>query len=626
MSFKTKKSFGQWDSPITPAMVAKASNVLSEVRSTGDAIYWLERRAEEAGRQVIVRLTKDQKETITPEGWRIGTRVHEYGGGHYVVAEDWIYFANDADQRWYRQKVGKMPEPMTPEPPAAKAWRYADAVVTPDRAWLIAVREKHESNGVVNDLVAIATDGSLQMKTLVTGADFYASPCVSDDGKWLAWLSWSHPNMPWDGTTLWCAALKSDLTLGLARPIAGGDQESIYQPTFGPHQKLYFCSDATGFWNIYCYDHQSVESLLSASADFGYPQWVFGTNIYAILDDQTVVAIKTEKAQQQLGRIQNNEWIPFNLPFNTLSPALAIHQKNIIFIGANSREFSAVRSLHLDNQSCVTLQETASLKINQKYLSTPQLIEFHSENHLAYGFYYPPYNEDFESLPTEKPPLIVQAHGGPTAAVNTELNLKIQFWTSRGFAVLEVNYVGSTGYGRAYRELLKQQWGIADVADCMNGAKYLVAAGKADPNRLAIRGSSAGGFTVLCALTFHDLFTVGISYYGVADLESLLTETHKFESHYLEKLIGKYPEQKSLYESRSPLHHANQLKRPILFLQGLADKVVSPSQAESIIKIMKKNQIPYEYVTFLEEQHGFKSAETIKIALESELAFYQKFL
>jgi dipeptidyl aminopeptidase/acylaminoacyl peptidase len=626
MSDKTTQPFGAWQSPITADLVAKAAKYLTELKINTGHIYWLERRPEEAGRQVIMQLTpQGQIKSLTPASMSVCNRVHEYGGGNYVVNGEWIYFANDQDQRWYRQKQTEQPEAITPTPMQPKAWRYADPVLSADGQWLIAVRESHHAHGVDNELVAIATDASLVVQVLMSGYDFYAAPRISQDGKYLAWLCWRHPQMPWDGTELWYGELTAALEIINARCVAGSVNESVCQPNWSPDGKLYFCSDVTGWWNIYYYDHHLVEPICAMSAEFGYPQWVFGTNTYAFIDAKTLAVIITKQGKQQIGVVNTNHFSALDIPFDSIVPNVGVNGDEIIFIGGNAAVAPALMRYDLTQKKYQILYKSTALAVDKKYLSQPQVIEFVSDDRIAHAFYYPPHNADYQAPTTEKPPLIVQSHGGPTASTSTELNLKIQFWTSRGFAVVDVNYGGSTGYGRAYRELLKGQWGIVDVADCVNAAKYLIAQGKADPKRLAIRGGSASGFTVLCALAFYDIFSVGASYYGVADLISMADDTHKFESHYLEKLIGKYPQEKALYEQRSPLHHADQLSCPIIFFQGLLDKVVPPAQTESMIAAMNKNKLPLAYLTFAQEAHGFRDARTIKTALEAELYFYLYF-
>ena len=619
-------AYGTWQSPISASLAAASSRVLTELEVSGDDVYWVERRPEEAGRQVVMHLSSAGKiQAITPSNFSARTRVHEYGGGDYVIYQNVVYFSNDADQHWYCQKVGKNPKLLTPMPAKTGGLRYADGVVSPDGQWLIVVRESH-GKSVENELVAIATDGSQRIKILTRGYDFYAAPRLNQIGDQIAWICWNHPQMPWDGTELWLADLAPTLELVSARKIVGGVGEFVSQPSFSHDGRLYFVSDKSGFGNIYCYNNERLKLICSMDADCDYPQWVFKIKTYDFLDDNRIAVIVTRNGEQTLGLIDNGCYSEFNLPFTDFIPTLAIQNNKVVFIGVGHDRFHTLACYDLKNKQSAILYESTSLKIDKKCFSTPKAIEFSTDNgQTAHGFYYAPHNDNYMTPTNEKPPLIVISHGGPTGATSTALNLKNQFWTSRGFAVLDVNYGGSTGYGKAYRERLKKQWGIVDVADCVNGTKFLIREGKVDPKRLIIRGGSAGGYTVLCALTFYDVFSIGSSYFGVADLEGFIDNTHKFESRYLETLVGKYPEEKALYKARSPVNHADHLTCPIIFLQGLEDKVVPPAQAEIMIAEMNKKGLPHSYVTFEHEQHGFRDAEAIKTALESELYFFSQF-
>ncbi|ABX77786.1 S9 family peptidase [Coxiella burnetii] len=618
-------SYGTWRSPISAETAAASSRVLMDVECHDNDIYWLERRPEESGRQVVLRLSSGGDiHPVTPGGVNVRTRVHEYGGGDYRVHRKTIFFANDADQRWYRCTPGENPQPLTPEPSEPRGLRYADAVITPDGQWLIAVRESH-GQVVDNELVAIPTDASQRVKVLVQGYHFYAAPRLNPSGTKMAWFCWNQPQMPWDGTELWMADLTTTLELTNAHKISGGVGEFVSQPQFSPEGTLYFLSDKSGFGNLYCYEDGKVKSMCPLNAECDSPPWVFKLKTYDFLDKNRLAVIVNHKGKQTLGVIEDGRYTAFDLPFTSFVPTLAVQRDQVIFIGAAPDRFPAVVCYDSKNKRTEILYESVPLTIDKKYLSYPEAIEFPTdEGKTAYGFYYPPCNGDYQPPENEKPPLIVISHGGPTSSTSTALNLKNQFWTSCGFAVLDVNYGGSTGYGKAYRERLKGRWGVVDVADCVNGAKYLVKIGKADPKRLIIRGGSAGGFTVFSALIFYDVFAAGSSYFGVADLESFASDTHKFESHYLETLVGKYPEQKSLYDARSPINHADRLSCPIIFLQGLEDKVVLPAQAEVMIAKMKQKGLPYAYVVFEHEQHGFRNAKNIKTALESELYFFGK--
>ena len=626
MAMKKRSPYGTWRSPISADVAAVSSCILMNIESSpGGNVYWLERRPEEAGRHVIMRLSPQGKvKVVTPSDFHVRTRVHEYGGGDYLVDRDIIYFAHDRDQRWYRQRLGKTPKPITPAVEKMKL-RYADGVITANRKWLILVRESHGKT-IENELVAIATDGSQQLKILARGYDFYSFPRLNALGDKIVWTCWNQPQMPWDGTELWQADITVMLELSNIFKVAGGVGEFISQPRFSPDGKLYFLSDKSGFGNIYRYDGTQFEAICPMNAECDFPQWNFRLKSYDFLDENRLAVIVTDKGEQTLGIVEDSYYSAFKLPFSNFMPTLIAKNNQIIFIGSNYNRFPVLTCYDINNGQLNILYESTSLKIDEKYLSSPKLIKFPTtKGKSAYGFYYPPYNQDYIVSQNEKPPLIVISHGGPTGATSTALNLKNQFWTSRGFAVLDVNYGGSTGYGTAYRERLKGQWGIIDVADCVNSAIYLVKQGEVDPERLIIRGGSAGGYTVLCALVFYDIFSLGVSYFGIADLESFVNGTHKFESHYLETLIGSYPEKKAIYEARSPIHHVKKLSCPIIFLQGLEDKVVLPSQAEMIIAEMKKKKLPYTYLTFPNEQHGFRDAKNIKMALEAELYFFSHF-
>lgn len=617
--------YGTWISPISADVAATSSRVLMSIESSGEYIYWLERRPEEAGRHVVMRLSPQGKvDLVTPFGFHVRTRVHEYGGGDYLVDGDMVYFANDKDQCWYCQKLGEAPKPITPYTEGIK-FRYADGVVTPDKKWLILVRESHGKT-VKNDLVAVSTDGSQQVKVLAQGYDFYSFPRINASGDKIVWTSWNQPQMPWDGTELWQSNVSRTLELTNVQKVAGGIGEFVSQPRFGPDGALYFLSDKSGFGNIYRFDGRQAESICPMDRECDFPQWNFGLKSYEFLDENRLVLIATDRGKQVLGIIENACYATLDLPFSNFMPTLAVKNNRVIFIGLSQNSFPILASYDINHSQLNILYESTSLKIDEKYLSLPKVIEFPTTGgKYAYGFYYPPYNEDYIAPQNEHPPLIVISHGGPTGTASTALNLKTQFWTSRGFAVFEVNYGGSTGYGKAYRERLKGQWGIVDVADCVNGATYLVKQGEVDPNRLIIRGASAGGYTVLCALVFYDVFSLGVSYFGIADLENFVLDTHKFEAHYLETLVGNYLEKKSVYKARSPINNAEKLSCPIIFLQGLEDKVVPPVQAEAMIAEIKKKGLPYAYVTFTNEQHGFRDAKNIKIALEAELYFFSQF-
>jgi dipeptidyl aminopeptidase/acylaminoacyl peptidase len=616
--------YGSWKSPIDADLVASGGVGLQQLRIDGEEIYWTESRPQEGGRKVVVRRAPDGTlDDITPPPFNARTRVHEYGGGDYIVHDGTVYFSNFADQRIYRNRSGDNPLPLTPP----GAFRYADAVIARQQKLLICVREDHSSSGeAVNSLVSINLDGGNAVRTLVSGSDFYASPRLSPDGSKLAWLSWNHPNMPWDGTDLWLADITRDGSLSRAVKVAGGEKESIFQPEWSPDGRIYFVSDRTGWWNLYRLTQGAVEPLCSMEAEFGKPQWIFGQSTYAFTAARRIVCTYVQQGASRLALldVENGSLERLELPFTSISEVRAKSDQVFLIAGSSTEPLSIVR-FPLRTREFQILRRSSSIALDPALLSTPQEIGFPTAgNRSAHGFYYAPKNRDTTGPANEKPPLLVMSHGGPTSATSTSLRLSIQYWTSRGIAVLDVDYRGSSGYGRAYRDALKDQWGVADVEDCANGARYLVAQGKVDGNRLAITGGSAGGYTTLCALTFDDTFKAGASHYGISDLEALAKDTHKFESRYLDGLIGPYPERRDLYVKRSPIHFTDRLACPMILFQGLEDKVVPPNQAEKMVEAVRAKGLPIAYLTFEGEQHGFRKAENIKRVLEAELYFYSK--
>ncbi|WP_423062956.1 S9 family peptidase [Candidiatus Paracoxiella cheracis] len=621
--------YGTWKSPITADLLASSSRRLGQLNRDAHALYWLESRPEEAGRQVIMRRNANGAiKTMTPPGFSVRNRVHEYGGGDYLIHDDTIYFSNDKDQRLYRQNNNEQPTAITPNPTQTMALRYADGVITRAGDYIICVREAHHSvTEVVNELVAIPCNGQREPKVIATGHDFYAAPRISPNGQQIAWICWSQSQMPWDGCELWVGDLDENARINNPRLVAGGEAEAIYQPAWSDKNELYFVSDRSGWWNIYKVNNKTITAVAPMAAECGYPQWIFGTSMYAFIDDKTIVAIVNSNGRQTLGLIRDEKFQAFDLPYDQLEPYLVVDGNTVFFLGASPTEAPAIIQYDVKKNKHEVVYKSANTPIEKKYVSQPQSIEFPTDNNkTAYAFYYPPYNENYAAPKGELPPLLVISHGGPTAATGTALNLKIQYWTSRGIAVVDVNYGGSTGYGREYRKRLNGEWGVVDVADCVNAAKYLIKQGKADPKRLIIRGGSAGGFTTLCALVFYDLFAVGASYYGVADLEGITADSEKFEMRYTDSLIGPYPEQKAIYKKRSPVNFADQISCPVIFFQGLEDKVVPPSQTEGMIEALTQKGLPYAYVAFENEQHGFRDANNIKKSLEAELQFYGKVL
>ena len=617
--------YGSWRSPITSELIVSETVQLGQIALDGEDIYWIEMRPAEGGRNVIVRWTPDGRTVdMTPSPFNVRTRVHEYGGGAFVVANGTIYFSNFVDQRIYCQRAGAEPYPITPQADV----RYADGVIDRRRNRIISVREDHTvaPREAVNTLVSLELKGGNGGEILVSGDDFYSSPRLSSDGLRLAWLSWNHPNVPWDGTELWVGELKVDGSLGRPERVAGGIDESILQPEWSPDGVLYFISDRTGWWNLYRLRDGEVEPISEMKAEFGRPQWIFGMSTYALESADQIVCTYTQQGIWHLGRLDTatGELEPIETAYTDIrslraSPSLAV------FAGGSPTEPASIVTLNLATHQIEVLRRSSNMTIDEGYLSIPRALEFPTENELtAHAFFYSPHNRDYTGPTGERPPLLVISHGGPTSAASSTLSLMLQHWTSRGFAVLDVNYGGSTGYGRKYRQRLNGQWGIVDVDDCVNGACHLVKIGEVDGDRLAIRGGSAGGYTTLCALTFRDVFRVGASYYGVSDLAALAKETHKFESRYLDRLIGPYPERSDLYTERSPIHFIDRISCPMILFQGLEDKVVPPNQAELMVKGLREKGLPVAYVVFDDEQHGFRKARNIKRALDAELYFYSK--
>lgn len=624
MALPKAAPYGSWKSPITAGVVAAGEVGLEQVRLDGGDVYWIERRPQEGGRKVIVRRSPDGRVTDkTPVGFNARTRVHEYGGGDYAVSAGTIVFSNFVDQRLYVQRSGSEPRPLTP----AADMRYADGVIDRQRHLLFCVREDHSGHGeAINTVLSLDLVGGGAGKVLVSGNDFYSSPRISPDGSRLSWVTWSHPNMPWDGTELWVSKLTKDGSINEAVRVAGDVNESIFQPEWSPDGTLYFVSDRTGWWNIYRWRDDTIEPLCPMDAEFGQPQWVFASALYGFASARRIVCSYTKNGRDYLATLDTPTRAlgDIELPLTSISQVGAAGDR-VVFIGASSTEPTSIVSLNLTTKKLEVLRRSREIAVNGGYLANPRAIEFPTEGGLtAHGHFYPPRNRDYTARANEKPPLLVMSHGGPTSASTASLKYAVQYWTSRGIAVLDVNYGGSSGYGREYRERLKGQWGIVDVDDCVNGAHYLIESGEVDGNRLAIRGGSAGGYTTLCALTFRDAFKAGASHYGISDLEALAKDTHKFESRYLDGLIGPYPERQDLYVERSPIHFTDRLGCPMILFQGLEDKVVPPNQAEKMVEALRAKKLPLAYLTFEGEQHGFRKAENIKRVLEAELYFYSK--
>ncbi len=614
--------YGSWRSQIRIDDVVGDVVRLSEPWIDGDDIYWIEQRPTEAGRNVLVRAAGDGLTTdLTPPPFNVRTRVHEYGGGSFVAVGGAVVFSNFADDRLYRLDPGALaPVPMTPEGP----WRYADLRPDLERRRFVAVREDHQGGGEpVSTIVTIPLDGG-DPRVLVKGPDFVSSPRVSPDGTKLAWLEWDHPDMPWDATRLHVAAFAPDGTLGVASLVAGGPDESIVQPEWSPDGTLHLISDRTGWWNLYrIVDGPRLEPIATTEAEFADPAWVFNRSTYGFLEDGAIVAIARRAGRDHLYRIEPGRLLgELDIPFTELD-ALRVTSRGIVALAGSPGDPSVIARFDpLTLAPAGVLRRASTVAIDPAAIAMPESIEFPTTgDRTAFALYYPPTNPDFIGPDGEKPPLVVLTHGGPTSNASSALDLTKQLLTSRGIAVVDVDYGGSTGYGREYRRRLEGEWGVVDVDDVIAAARFLVERGDVDQDRLAIEGGSAGGYTTLAALAFRDVFAAGISLFGVADLELLEQDTHKFESRYNTRLLGPYPEAVGLYRERSPIHSVDTISVPVLILQGLDDKVVPPEQAELIAAALADKGIPHAYIAFEGEGHGFRGAFAIRRMYEAELSF-----
>jgi dipeptidyl aminopeptidase/acylaminoacyl peptidase len=621
--------YGSWKSPITSDLIVSATRGLGQIALDGEDVYWIELRPSEGGRNCVVRSTPGGAiSDVTPAEFNARTRVHEYGGGDFAVLDGVIYFSNFSDQRIYRQRTETAPQPITPE----GKFRYSDPFIVPRSERLVAVREDHTVEGgeAVNTIVSLGLDGDGNDeggRVLVSGADFYSTPRVSPEGARIAWLSWNHPNMPWDGCELWVGELDEAGALTSSRRVAGGPDESIFQPEWSPAGVLYFVSDRSNWWNIYRLgEGDEAEAVCELEAEFATPQWLFAMSTYAFASEETIVCAYNERGNWSLATLdtRSKRLSPIELPYTELSYIRADARRALFRAGSPTRRLAIVE-LDLETRETRVIRRASEVEFDDGYLSVPRAVEFPTEGgRTAHAFFYQPRNRDFDAPEGERPPLIVKCHGGPTAATTTTLRLETQFWTSRGIAVLDVNYGGSSGYGREYRQRLNGEWGVVDVDDCVNGAKYLIERGEVDGARCVITGGSAGGFTTLNALTFRDTFKAGASHFGISDLTVFVGDTHKFESRYLERLVGPYPERAEVYFERSSINFTDRLSCPVIFFQGLEDKIVPPNQAELMVEALRRKKLPVAYVAFEGEQHGFRKAENIKRALEGELYFYSR--
>ena len=628
MPAKKISPYGSWESPISADLITEGGLRLEQVRVDGQNVYWLEGRPEESGRYVIVKRSTDGSTAdVNAAPLNARNAVHEYGGAAYAVRNGDVYFANWDDQRLYKAASdGGDAVAITGEPAIERGDRYADLVVSNDSNWLLCVRERHhEDREADNELALVPTDGSGDVRVLASGHDFYSSLRQNSAGDRVSWLSWDHPNMPWDGCELWVADFDTASgSLSNEQLVTGGADVSIVQPEWAPDGTLVFITDESGWWNLSKWSDGKVKPVLTEEKDHGGPAWAFGFRTYSFLEDGAVLLKDSQAGKGRLRMVALNgrEVAHANVEHSSIAEVNVVGS-DVVYIGASATSAAEVVRASLGNGSYVTLKSSSDIELDDAYLSVPEAITFPStDDGEAHAFYYAPTNPDFESDGTETPPLLVISHGGPTSATSSALSLPVQFWTSRGFAVVDVNYRGSVGHGRAFRDALKKMWGVYDTDDCIAAADYLVGRGQADTNRLAIKGGSAGGYTTINALTFHDRFAVGATYYGIADLSVFIGDTHKYESRYLDSLIGPYPGAKQLYHDRSAINFTDQLSCPMIILQGLEDKIVPPSQAEIMAGALRDKGIPFSLMMFEGEQHGFRQSKNIKASLEGELYFY----
>jgi dipeptidyl aminopeptidase/acylaminoacyl peptidase len=620
----TVAPYGTWSSPITAQRVAAGTRPLSSPFADRGAVYWLESLPAEGGRVAALRRTPGGgREVLTPAPCNVRTRVHEYGGGAWLVADGVVWFSNFEDHLVYRRTRDGQIGPIT----RRSAQRHADFALDASRGRLIAVREDHGWPGREprNLLVALPVDGDGDGVELVSGSDFYAAPRLSPDGRQLAWISWNHPSMPFTGTELWLAAVDRDGRLDGARRIAGGQEESLCQPAWSPGGVLYVVSDRSGWWNLHRVRGSALEPVCPMQAEFARPSWWFGQATYGFESEDHVVATCIDQGISRLGRIDvtNKRWEPIATDCTDIETLRVVPGGTATMIGGSPARPQQLLCVDTRRGTHEVLATSVDDLPDATWLPAPETLAFPSaEGRTAHAFYYAPAHPHCTAPPGERPPLIVSSHGGPTSMSTSTLRLAIRYWTSRGFAFVDVNYGGSTGYGRAYRELLKGRWGIVDVEDCVAAARHLAGAGRVDPARMAIRGGSASGYTTLRALVAYDVFKAGASHYGVSDLAGLDADTHKLESRYTEWLVAPPPERERLYRERSPLLHADRLSCPVIFFQGLDDKAVPPAQSATMVRALKDRGIPVAYLTFEGEGHGFRKAETIRRCLEAELYFY----
>lgn len=626
----TTAPFGSWLSPITAVSLVSGAVGINEVVLDGDDIWWGESRPDEGGRTALVRWREGVVEEMTSPEANVRTRVHEYGGGAWWVQDGVCFYVDYADQRLRRMDSDGVAF-LTPEPDVRAALRYADGRATPDGKWFVCVREVLGTEGEPrNEIVAVATDGSETVNVLAAGVDFYASPRISPDGTTVVWIQWSHPDMPWDVTELWIA----DLTDGQGtnqRKLVGNGAEALQEPQWSTDGTLRIVTDRDEWWTIFTVNTATGALTLDIGGEFELvtPHWVFGLNHYA--EGVYVEPISSGQVLRVAGFSE-----PMPMAYTVLSSIRRVGNTIVCLAASAASETEIVRvEVSGTVPEVQVIRAARELGLAEPFLPNPEAITFPTQRTgsdepnvepVAHALFYAPAHADTQGPPGERPPLVVLIHGGPTAAARRQLQLGHRYWTSRGIAVVDVDYRGSTGYGRTYRHALNDQWGIADVADAIAAAQFLADRGDVDPDRLIIRGGSAGGFTTLAALAFSDTFAVGGSRYGVADLSALAADTHKFEARYLDRLVGPYPEAAEVYAERSPINHIDKFDVPMIVLQGDEDEVVPPNQSEMIVDALRAKGIRVEYLLFEGEQHGFRQAANIITAQEAELSFYGEVL
>ncbi len=628
MTSKTIAPYGSWQSQISAKSIVSDSISLGEIFVSNENIFWQEMRPSEGGRYTIMHQSMSgTKHELIPKSYNVRTRVHEYGGGAFLIDEDDVYFSNFSDQQIYKTTItGDRPFQITNEP----TFRFANGIKDSKNNRIIYIAEKHDGkNEPVNSIVSVDLNNSGAITTITSGADFYSSPVISPDGVTLAWIQWNHPNMPWDSTELYIADLEDGYIRNPRKLLGNG--ESICHPTWSPNGILYYVSDVSGWWNIHKYENGASHNLTPFDGEFAQAQWNLGVSFYDFINDNQIICAYNKSGFWKIGLLDT---ITYDLnDIDTVAKFTEINRSGlkasnnrVLFtLGSPDTPYALYLYQPNDLQKLKKIQESTPNEIDAAHFSKPQAVSYTTfAEKDCHAFYYPPHNTTYEAPGSTKPPLIILSHGGPTGATSNTLDFSIQYWTNRGFAILDVNYRGSTGYGTEYRKALNGNWGISDVDDCVSGGMYLVSKGLVDPEKIAIRGGSAGGFTTLACLTFTDFFKAGASYYGVSDLIGLAEETHKFESRYLDSMVGKYPEEIQKYIERSPINHTNNLSCPVILFQGLEDKIVLPNQSQKMYSSLKSQGIPVSYMEFENEQHGFRNSENIIRSLEAEFYFYSR--